>query len=139
MSANITLKNIIERKIKYAKTQKENAAPIDFSVTDPYEITYEEFVSRFNGEIKALDDMLADVEHMEEKDFAEKYLGIVKTLQKEFDEQLEEKYNKIVEAKEKGSDVYEVVGSLPRITDKEGYNNAIAEIMVLLDPESMLK
>ena len=31
MSANITLKDIIEREISYSKTQRDNAVPKDFT------------------------------------------------------------------------------------------------------------
>ena len=64
--ANITLKDIIERKIAYAKEEKEKAEPIDFSVTDPYDISYEDFISMQNGEIRALNEMLEDIQIMSE-------------------------------------------------------------------------
>ncbi len=76
-SANITLKDIIERKIVYAKNERDNAAPIDFSVTgDPYHLTYEEFITMNDTEIKAFEEMLADIEVMSEEEFTEKYKSI---------------------------------------------------------------
>lgn len=137
MSANITLKDIIERKIAYAKSERDNAVPVDFSVTDPYDITYEEFTAIQNGEIRALEEMLADIQTMSEKEFTEKYMAIAKTLGKKFDEELDEKYNRIVEAKKKGADVYEVFENLPPKTEEVGYNNAIMDILTLFNPENL--
>ena len=137
MSANITLKDIIERKIFYAKSERDNAVPVDFSVTDPYDITYEEFTAIQNGEIRALEEMLADIQTMSEKEFTEKYMAIAKTLGKKFDEELDEKYNRIVEAKEKGTDVYEIFENLPPKTEEVGYNNAIVDILMLFNPENL--
>ena len=137
MSANITLKDIIERKIAYAKSERDNAVPVDFSVTDPYDITYEEFTAIQNGEIQALEEMLEDIQTMSEKEFTEKYMAIAKTLGKKFDEELDEKYNRIVEAKKKGTDVYEVFENLPPKTEEVGYNNAIMDILTLFNPENL--
>lgn len=137
MRANITLKDIIERKIAYAKSERDKAVPVDFSVTDPYDITYEEFIAIQNGEIQALEEMLADIETMSEEEFTEKYKSIAKTLGKKFDEELDEKYNRIVEAKEKGTDVYEVFGDLPPKTEEVGYNNSVVDILMLFNPENL--
>lgn len=135
--ANITLKDILERKLKHAESQKAKAEPIDFSVTDPLQIRYEEFVAVLDGEINAVNDMINDIDKMNEADFMEKYSGIGKTLNKEFDEQLEEKYNRIAEAKQNGSDVYAALEGFPEQTEKSGYYNVIMEIVKLYDPASL--
>lgn len=137
MSANITLKDIIERRIAYAKDERDNAVPIDFSSTDPYDITYEEFTEMQDGEIKALEEMLADTDTMSENEFTEKYKAIAKTLGKKFDEEMDEKYNRIAEAKANGTDVYKVLDYFPPETDKVGYNNAIVEILTLFDRKNL--
>lgn len=133
-SANITLKDIIERKIVYAKNERDNAAPIDFSVTgDPYHLTYEEFITMNDTEIKAFEEMLADIEVMSEEEFTEKYIAIAKTLGKQIEEEQDEKYNKIAEAKANGTDVYEVLKEFPSRGERVWYNNAVAEILILFD------
>ena len=132
-SANITLKDIIERKIAYAKNERDNAVPIDFSVTDPYHFTYEEFIAMHDTEIKAFEEMLEDIEIMSEEEFTEKYIAIAKTLGKQIEEEQDEKYNKIAEAKANGTDIYEVLREFPSSGERVWYNNALAEILILFD------
>ena len=45
MSANISMKEILQRKLKYAQNERDSAEPIDFSITDPNEIDYDEFIA----------------------------------------------------------------------------------------------
>lgn len=136
MSANITLKDIIERRLAYAKEERDNAEPIDFSVTDPYDITYDEFTAIQNGEIRAFEEMLGDIDDMSEDEFTGKYKAIAKTLGKKFDEELDEKYNRIAEAKKNGTDVYKVFEEFPPKTEEVGYNNAIVEILILFNKKN---
>ena len=131
--ANITLKDIIERKIAYAKEEKEKAEPIDFSVTDPYDISYEDFISMQNGEIRALNEMLEDIQIMSEDEFTGKYLEIVKILGEKIEAVQDKKYEKIADAKACGTDVYEVLRDFSQITEETGYNNAIVGILILFD------
>ncbi len=137
-SANITLKDIIERKIVYAKNERDNAAPIDFSVTgDPYHLTYEEFITMNDTEIKAFEEMLADIEVMSEEEFTEKYIAIAKTLGKQIEEEQDEKYNKIAEAKANGTDIREVLKDFPWNVEREWYNNTVWDILTLFDKRNM--
>ena len=136
-SANITLKDIIERKIAYAKNERDNAVPIDFSVTDPYHFTYEEFIAMHDTEIKAFEEMLEDIEIMSEEEFTEKYIAIAKTLGKQIEEEQDEKYNKIAEAKANGTDIREVLKDFPWNVEIEWYNNTVWYILTLFDKKNM--
>ena len=136
-SANITLKDIIERKIAYAKNERDNAVPKDFVSDDSYDFTYEEFIRVQNSEIKALEDMLADIEIMSEKDFTEKYTAIAENLVKQMEEEREEEENRIAEAKANGTDIREVLKDFPWNVEREWYNNTVWDILTLFDKRNM--
>ena len=138
-NANITIKDILERKRNHAVSKKEKAEPIDFSVVNPYEITYEEYIAVLDGEINAVNEMLDDIEKMSEEELLEKYIEIAKTLNKAFDEEFEEKYNRIAQARQSGGDVYQVFEEMPKQNEKVGYFNLVMEIVKLYDPENLLE
>ena len=135
--ANITLKEIIERKIAYAKEERDNAVPADFVANDPSDFTYEDYIIGHNGEIEAFEDMLADVEKMTEEEFTEKYRAIGKKLCEQIDEEEEDKYNRITSAKADGTDVGEVLKDFPYNARREWYNNAIWDILALFDMKNI--
>ena len=138
-NANITIKDILERKRNHAVSKKEKAELIDFSVVNPYEITYEEYIAVLDGEINAVNEMLDDIELMSEEELLEKYIEIAKTLNKAFDEEFEEKYNRIAQARQSGGDVYQVFEEMPKQNEKVGYFNLVMEIVKLYDPENLLE
>lgn len=58
MSANITLKDIIEREISYSKTQRDNAVPKDF--TEKYTAIAENLVKQIEEEREEEDNRIAE-------------------------------------------------------------------------------
>ena len=131
--ANINLKDIIENKIVYARKERDNAIPEKFMSDAPYDITYEEYVHRANFEIRALEEMLADVENMSEQKFREKYRAIVKAMHERFDREAEVRDKIIAETKANGGDVDKALAKLRYSVGMEWYNNAIFDILMLYD------
>ena len=70
------------------------------------------------GEIKAYNEILADIEVKEEQEYVEKYLNILRELNKKFE---------MIDYEVKTNDI-----ELERIT---GYNNAIVSVLALLNPK----
>ena len=130
------MKEILQRKLKYAQNERDSAEPIDFSITDPNEIDYDEFIAMQDGEIKAYSEMLEDIEKLSEEEFVSKYHEAAKKMSEEFEKILDEKYDKIAAAKENGGDVFDIMSEFPKGSEDMGYNNAVLSIMMLYSPEN---
>ncbi|MDQ0903496.1 MULTISPECIES: hypothetical protein [unclassified Paenibacillus] len=95
-----TIVDIIERKINFTKTN---------NIFDKLEFQYND-----EGELLAYNEMLVDVKLMDENEFVNKYLGIIRMLTVQFE-------NKVI--------------SDERETEKmSGYNNAIVSILRCINP-----
>lgn len=70
------------------------------------------------GEIKAYNEILADIEVKEEQEYVEKYLNILRELNKKFE---------MIDYEAKTNDIEQ-----ERLT---GYNNAIVSVLTLLNPK----
>ncbi|EPE61067.1 hypothetical protein L479_02540 [Exiguobacterium sp. S17] len=97
---HFTLMDIIERKIQFTKTN---------TIFDQ-----NEFKNNNEGEISAYREMLHDMKEMKEDEFLEKYLRLLKTLAKKFEN------NEFTDKHEQ-----------EKMT---GYNNGIVVILRCIDP-----
>lgn len=101
----IKLKEIIERKIDYIKSDKR------------YQDIELKNVAK--GELVAYGEMIYDIENMDEQVFVHKYIGILKRIEILFEDG-------------RGQDCYD---NNTEIEQLSGYNNAIVFVLALLNPQ----
>ena len=131
-SANISLEEIIRRKMQFAKDELNAYSPENFS-DDPHDISYEEFCEKNNGEITGYKEMLEDINILSEEEFKLRYCAVVTANDSRADKEEREAARRTVIDKMSGK----AVQTLSKY-ELYGYCNAAMEILDLFDPVDWL-
>lgn len=126
-SSNITLEEILRRKIKDTTEEFELFKPDDFDSDDPYSVSYDEYKAQFDGELRAYRDMFEAVcSGISEEDFIE-------TFCERFD-----KYERIARATEPDDNIIDIVTGMARSEirriESGGYCSGVKPILNLFFP-----
>ena len=127
-SANISLEEIIKRKMRFAEDELNAYSPEDFS-DDPHDISYKEFCDKSNGEITGYKEMLEDINILSEEEFKSRYHAVVTANDSRADKEEREAARRTVTETMSGK-------AVQRLSEYEmyGYCNAAMDILDLFDP-----